>query len=225
MKILIVEDESDLLLEIEHYLTESGYLCETTMSFQQGEEKIGLYQYDLVVLDLSLPGGNGLELLQQLRKRNPDTGILIISAKDSLDDKLKGLDHGADDYLTKPFHLAELNSRIHAIFRRRHLKGFDYLIFREIKLYPQGRIVMIGKETPDLTRKEYELLLYFLLNKNRVLSKQAIAEHLWGDNYDMAESYDFLYVHINNLRKKLLTAGGGDYIKNIYGIGYKWSEK
>jgi DNA-binding response OmpR family regulator len=223
MKILIVEDELPLLEEISGYLSGQGFLCEQATTYLTAEDKLTMYEYAAVLLDITLPGGTGLDLLRQLKSKYPATGVLIISAKNSLDDKLTGLDLGADDYLTKPFHLAELNARVHALLRRNNFGGSDILRFHEISIDTRAKTAACNHKEIDLTRKEYELLLYFAVNKGRVLSKQAIAEHLWGDRYDMADSYDFVYVHINNLRKKLLAAKSPDYIRTIYGMGYKFS--
>ncbi len=223
MKILIVEDEPALNKSMADYLSSQQYLCESVNNFKDALEKIELYQYDCIVLDLMLPGGNGLQLLEALKKANKTDGVIIISAKNELDDKIKGISLGADDYLTKPFHLSELSVRIAAIIRRKNLQGSNQLIFEEIGIDVQARTVSINKTPIVLTRKEYELLLYFIINKNRVLSKNTIAEHLWGDDMDMADNYDFIYAHIKNLRKKLLAAGAGDYIQSVYGMGYKFA--
>jgi len=224
MKLLIVEDELQLLDSITEYLQQEGYICERATGFLDAEEKLALYQYGVVILDITLPDGNGLDLLHQLKKDHPDTGILIVSARDSLDDKLKGLDLGADDYITKPFHLAELNSRIKALIRRKSFNGQLKVTFQEIEINPDSNEVHVKGHLLDLTRKEYELLLYFVTNKRRVLSKGTIAEFLWGDNIDLADNFDFIYTHIKNLRKKIEKAGGDDYIKTIYGLGYKFTD-
>ncbi len=223
MKILIVEDEPALNKSMADYLSSQQYLCESVNNFKDALEKIELYQYDCIVLDLMLPGGNGLQLLEALKKANKTDGVIIISAKNELDDKIKGISLGADDYLTKPFHLSELSVRIAAIIRRKNLQGSNQLIFEEIGIDVQARTVAVHSTPMVLTRKEYELLLYFVINKNRVLSKNTIAEHLWGDDMDMADNYDFIYAHIKNLRKKLLAAGAGDYIQSVYGMGYKFA--
>ena len=225
MKLLIVEDEKDLSDSISNYMKGEGFICESAPDFHSAEDKLALYEYDVVVLDITLPGGNGLNLLSQMKKTNPATGVLIVSAKNSLDDKLRGLDLGADDYITKPFHLAELNSRINAIIRRRNFKGKTKIRFNEIEIDTAAKQVSVNDHLLDLTRKEYDLLLYFLTNKKRVLSKQAIAEHLWGDHAEMADDFDFIYTHIKNLRKKIEAAGGADYLKTIYGMGYKYSDQ
>ncbi|HXS35748.1 MAG TPA: response regulator transcription factor [Flavipsychrobacter sp.] len=221
MKILIVEDEPSLNKSMVEYLSSQQYLCESVSNFQDARDKVELHQYDCIVLDIMLPGGSGLQLLQVLKAANKMDGVIIISARNELDDKILGLQLGADDYLTKPFHLSELSVRIAAIIRRKSLQGNNLLRFEEITIDIQAKTIKVSNTEVILTRKEYELLVYFIINKNRVLSKNAIAEHLWGDNMDMADNYDFIYAHIKNLRKKLLQAGAGDYIHSIYGMGYK----
>lgn len=221
MKILIVEDEPSLNKSMVEYLSSQQYLCESVGNFQDARDKIELHQYDCIVLDIMLPGGSGLQLLEVLKAANKMDGVIIISARNELDDKILGLQLGADDYLTKPFHLSELSVRIAAIIRRKSLQGNNLLRFEEITIDIQAKTIKVNNTEVILTRKEYELLVYFIINKNRVLSKNAIAEHLWGDNMDMADNYDFIYAHIKNLRKKLVQAGAGDYIHSIYGMGYK----
>lgn len=223
MKILLIEDEKDLLDSMKTYLESEGYLCETANDYQKASEKVNMYDYDCVVVDITLPKGNGLHIVKELKDKKSEAGIIIVSAKNSLDDKLKGLELGSDDYLTKPFHLSELNARIKAIVRRKNFNGKDELILNEIKIDLPSRAVYIKKEQLTLTAKEYQLLLFFLSNKNKVITKNAIAEHLWGDNMDQTDSFDFIYTHIKNLRKKMLEKGSEDYIKTIYGIGYNFS--
>ena len=223
MKILIVEDEPVLNKSMVDYLSSQQYLCESVSNYQDALEKTELYQYDCIVLDLMLPGGSGLQILQALKDEGKTDGVIIISAKNELDDKIKGLSLGADDYLTKPFHLSELSVRIAAIIRRKNLQGSNLLTFEEIVIDVQGKAVTVNNNNIVLTRKEYELLVYLIINKNRVLSKNTIAEHMWGDNMDMADNYDFIYAHIKNLRKKLLNAGAADYIQSVYGMGYKFA--
>jgi DNA-binding response OmpR family regulator len=220
MKVLIVEDEIALVDSIESYLTKEGYICDRALDYTSASEKIALYQYDCILVDISLPDGNGLDIIREIMKQSLDSGIIIISAKGSLDDKVDGLQIGADDYLTKPFHLSELNARIKSIIRRRKFKGRNEIVFNEIIILPESAAVTVDKNSLELTKKEYDLLIYFISNKNRVLTKSAIAEHLWGDNIDMADSFDFIYTHIKNLRRKILDKGGNDYIKTIYGLGY-----
>lgn len=225
MKILLVEDEKELLDSVSEFLKSEGYLCEQARNYATADEKLSIYLYDLVILDVTLPDGNGLGLLQQLKDSHPETGVLIISAKDSLNDKLMGLDLGADDYMTKPFHFSELNSRINAIVRRRNFKGASKIEYFEITVELTSKSVRVHDQQVDLTKKEYDLLLYFITNKNRVLTKEGIAEHLWGDHSDMADNFDFIYTHIKNLRKKIEMLGGRDYLKTIYGVGYKYCDQ
>lgn len=224
MKLLIVEDELELLNSTCLYLQKEDFVCEAASNFFDAEDKLLSYNYDVVILDINLPDGNGLDLLKFVKDKNPETGVLIVSAKDSLDDKLKGLDLGADDYITKPFHLAELNSRVNSLLRRRKFEGNNNIIFEEIEIDPVAKIAMVNSAALDLTKKEYFLLLYFITNKNRVLTKEAIAEHLWGDNIDMVDNFDFIYTHMRNLRKKLKKSGANDYLQTIYGLGYKFGE-
>jgi DNA-binding response OmpR family regulator len=187
-------------------------------------EKIRQYQYDCVVVDIGLPYGSGLDIVKELKEVESRSGIIIISAKNALEDKLKGLELGSDDYLTKPFHLSELNARIHAIIRRRNFGGNKTISFNEINLEPEALRVTVNGKAVDLTDKEYQLLEYFIANKRRVLTKAAIAAHIWGDEYEQVSSYDFIYTHIKNLRKKLIDAGSGDYIKTVYGTGYRFTD-
>lgn len=224
MKILIVEDELDLLNTTCNYLQKEDFVCESATTLFEAEDKFISYNYDIVILDINLPDGNGLDLLKKIKESKPETGVLIISAKDSLDDKLKGLDLGADDYITKPFHLAELNSRVNSLIRRRKFQGNKSIIFNEIEINPDAKTVFVNQNPVELTKKEYYLLLYFITNKNRVLTKEAIAEHLWGDNIDLVDNFDFIYTHMRNLRKKLKKNGATDYLQTIYGLGYKFSD-
>ncbi|HPS50465.1 MAG: response regulator transcription factor [Bacteroidales bacterium] len=223
MKILLIEDEKELAGSIIAYVQKENYICEAVMTYEDAKEKINLYQYDCIVVDITLPDGSGLEVIRELKKNKSDTGIIIISAKNSLEDKLTGLDIGADDYLTKPFHLSELNARIKSIIRRRNFSGASEISFNEIRVLPDQQEVFVNDTTVILTKKEFELLIYFLSNKERVLTKESIAEHLWGDEMDLADSFDFIYTHIKNLRKKITEAGGKDYIQTVYGMGYKFT--
>jgi len=225
VKILIIEDEAELVKSIVSYLKEENYICESAKDFNSALEKIELYDYDCILLDISLPGGSGLDILKQLKQNNKMEGVLIISAKNSLTDKVQGLQSGADDYLPKPFHLPELSARIAAIIRRRKFRGNSLLNFNGIKIDTVAKGAWYKEQPLDLTRKEFELLLYFVANKGRVISKNAIAEHLWGDEMDMANNYDFIYTHIKNLRKKLMEKGSTDYVKSVYGMGYKFTDK
>jgi DNA-binding response OmpR family regulator len=223
MKVLIVEDEIDLSNSITSYLRQEKFKCEAVFNYTDAIEKINLYNYDVVVVDITLPDGNGLELIRELKFNRSNSGIIIISAKNALDDKISGLEIGADDYLTKPFHLSELNARIKSIIRRRDFEGNNEIILDELRINPELLTVEVNDQPLSLTRKEYDLLTFFLANKNRVLSKESIAEHLWGDEIELVDSYDFLYSHIKNLRKKIIEKGGRDYIQSVYGIGYKFA--
>jgi len=225
VKILIIEDEVELLIAISNFLTKETYICELAESYAKADDKLAIYEYDIILLDITLPDGNGLELLKSIKKHQKKAGIIIISAKNSLDDKIHGLDLGADDYMTKPFYLSELNSRIKAVLRRKQFDGTNILVFNEISVNTESRSVTINGHSVILTKKEYDLLLFFMINKDRVLTKEAIAEHLWEDNIDMADTFDFIYTHLNNLRKKIKVAGGADYIKTLYGMGYKFTDK
>ena len=222
MKILVIEDEVALCETIVTYLEEEGYRCEQAGSVELGTEKINLYEYDCMLVDIGLPDGSGLSLVRELKSCHPQTGIIIISAKNSLDDKILGLDLGADDYLTKPFHLPELNSRIKSLLRRRKFEGKQELIIDKMTILPESRQVMVGSEPLQLTRKEFDLLMFFVSNPGRVLTKESIAEHLWGDFADSADSFDFVYSHIKNLRRKLMEKTGTDYFHNVYGTGYQF---
>ena len=221
MKILVVEDEAALRQTLVETLRESGYTVEIAATYAQAHEKIKLYQYDCVVVDLTLPDGNGLELVRSLKADNSTAGVLIISARATLDDRLTGLELGADDYLVKPFHLSELNARLKSIIRRRQFQGQQQIVFRDLVAWPGDSRVSVHGAPLTLTKKEYDLLLYLLANPNRVLTKEAIAEHLWGDEADSSDSFDYVYTHLKNLRKKLQEHGAGDYIQTIYGLGYR----
>ncbi len=220
MKILVIEDEQALCETIVSYLEEEGYRCEQAGTVELGSEKVNLYEYDCMLVDIGLPDGSGLSLIKELKKCHPETGIIIISAKNSQDDKVSGLDLGADDYLTKPFHLPELNSRIKSLLRRRKFEGKQELVIDKITIRPENRQVLINAELLQLTRKEFDLLMFFVSNRGRVLSKESIAEHLWGDFADSADSFDFVYSHVKNLRRKLVERTGTDYFQNVYGTGY-----
>jgi DNA-binding response OmpR family regulator len=211
MKVLIVEDEKGLLKNILAYLSGENYVCEATDN----------NEYDCFVIDIMLGANNGLKLIEEIKHRENDGGVIIISAKNSLEDVLKGLNLGADDYLTKPFHLSELNARIKAILRRRVNKGYNTIQFKEIAVELNTE-VLVNQKPVDLTTKEYQLLLYLITNKGKVLSKQSIVDHLWPDEHDFY-TYDFIYTHLANIRKKLSEAGCKNYVKTVYGIGYKFN--
>lgn len=222
MKILIIEDEFELAQDISSYLAGQDYLCELAMNYEEAIDKITDYTYDCILLDLMIPGGDGLQVLQALKMKNRMEGVIIISAKNALDDKVKGLQLGADDYLAKPFHLSELSARIHSIIRRKQFDNSNTITQDELTVELLSKTVMVGSNSVPLTKKEFDLLLLFLGNKNKVISKNALAEHLSGDIADMFDNHDFVYAHVKNLKKKLSEAGCENYLKTIYGSGYKW---
>ena len=224
MKILIIEDEKDLVEIMKNYLGSEGFLCESASSYFEAEDSLSVFKYDIIILDLTLPGGDGLDLIKLIKERNKEAGLLIVSAKNSLDDKIRGLDMGADDYISKPFHLAELNSRIKSLARRRYFDGTNELIFNEIKINVESNEISVNGEIIDLTKTEYDILLYFMVNRNKLITRESIAEHAWGDSISYADNFDFVYSHIKNLRKKIRQKNGGNYIHNLYGIGYKFSD-
>lgn len=221
MKILVVEDEDSLRETIIRSLEKERYTVESAASFNEAAMKLNDYDYDCVILDIMLPGGSGLTLLEELKKLRKRDSVIIISAKDSIEDKVTGLDLGADDYLTKPFHLAELNARIKSVIRRKQQDGELSLRAGNIILYPDRHAVYIEQEELTLNRKEFDLLYYFVANPDRLISKASLAESVWGDYIDQADSFDFIYSQVKNLRKKLKSAGATAEIKAVYGFGYK----
>lgn len=220
MKILLIEDEPSLLVAMRHYLEGEHYNVSTANNFRTASIKAHDYDYDCVVVDITLPDGNGLAIVKELKEAHSQAGIIIVSARNSLDDKLSGLELGADDYLTKPFHLPELNARIRSLMRRRQHDGETQVVFGAITIVPNRKQVLVANQPVEVTVKEYELLLFLVTNKNRLLSKAVIVEHVWGDYMDGIDSHDFLYTHVRNLRRKLLDAGSPDYITTRYGAGY-----
>jgi DNA-binding response OmpR family regulator len=221
MKVLIVEDQEELSSNIKSYLENEGYICEVAPTLSRASEKLYGYSYDVILLDLMLPDGDGMSLLHTIKSNWVETGVLIVSAKNAIDDKVKGLNLGADDYLSKPFHLTELNARLKAIYRRKRQKGENSIQYNDVHMNMDTFEVSVKNNSLELTRKEFEILQFFIVNKNRLLTKQAIAEHLWGDYMDSVDSFDFVYQHIKNLRRKMESAGGEDIIHTIYGTGYK----
>lgn len=221
MKILVIEDEVEMRDLINKFLLEESYVVETADNFNSGLEKISAYDYDCILLDIMLPDGNGLELLKHLKSINKADSVIIISAKDSIDDKVNGLDLGADDYLTKPFHLAELNARIKSVIRRKKAEGKKLLELENVKVNIEERIVLVDNQPVELNRKEFDILIFLMMNKNRIASKSAIAENIWGDYIDQANDFDFIYSQIKNLRKKLRIHKAQIDINAVYGMGYK----
>ena len=224
MKLLIIEDERTLSQNIANYLSKEDYRCEQAYTFDDAIEKVTLYDYDCILLDLMLPGGNGLDILQVIKQKTNPTGVVIVSAKDSLDDKINGIKIGADDYLPKPFHLSELSVRVYSVIRGRHFSGNNRLTSQSITIDLLSKEVKVNGQSIVLTKSEYELLLFFISNRNQVITKSALAEHLSGDMADMLDNQDFIYAHIKNLKAKHAHAGCKNCIKNLYGIGYKWNE-
>ncbi|WP_343608611.1 response regulator transcription factor [Chryseobacterium oranimense] len=222
MKILIIEDEKELAKSISEYLSGENYLCEFAGTFGEAMDKIETFNYDCILLDIMLPDGNGLTILEELKKQNKQDGVIIISAKNALDDKIKGLQLGADDYLTKPFHLSELMARIYSVIRRKQFNNSNIIKQNELQIDLLAKSVSIHNKTIILTKKEFDLLIYFIGNKNKVISKSTLAEHLSGDFADMLDNHDFVYAHVKNLKKKLYDAGCEHYLKTVYGTGYKW---
>ena len=224
MKILIVEDEPDLRETIRISLVKEHFVVETAADYFSALDKVNDYDYDCILLDIMLPGGSGLDLLRELNRLHRSDSVLIISAKDSLDDKVEGLELGADDYLTKPFHLAELNARVKSVIRRRQAKGDVSITMGNLLLYPDKRQVEVGGVPLQLNRKEFDLLYYFIVNPDRVINKMSLAESVWGDNIDQVDSLDFIYSQVKNLRRKLKQAEATVELKAVYGFGYKLSE-
>jgi len=222
VKLLIVEDDRSLSAAINDYMKMEGHICEIAQNYRQAINKAADNIYDCIILDIGLPDGSGLDIIRELKANKSTDGILILSAKSSLDDKLTGLKTGADDYLTKPFHFAELSARINAIYRRNNLLGQNEISFNEIKINTSDNQVYVDGTMLSLTRKEYDLLLFFMANRNRIITKESIVEHLWGDDVILTDSFDFVYTHVKNLRKKIIKSGGKNYIKCIYGFGYKF---
>lgn len=225
MKILIVEDEPAIAKSIADYMAPNAFICESAPTATVAMEKIELYSYDCILLDLMLPDGDGFEVLRELRRLKKTDGVIIISAKEALDTRIEGIQLGADDYLTKPFHLSELLVRIQAIIRRKNFSGNNTVTFHEIEVDILARTVTVKGNKLEVTKKEIDLLLFLIGNQGKVLSKGAIAEHLSGDMADMLDNHDFVYAHIKNLKKKLAKTGSADYIKTVYGLGYKWSDE
>jgi DNA-binding response OmpR family regulator len=223
MKVLIIEDSREMASSLRDFLLRENYICEIASDYKEAEEKLFRFQYDCILLDIMLPGGNGLKLLKQIKSEQQQANVLVISAKNGLEDKVTGLEEGADDYITKPFYLPELHARIRAIYRRKNLNGSNLVQFNEISLNTNTLGVTVNGRNMEVTRKEFDLLLYFIVNKDRVLSRQSIAAHLWGDYTDDLANFDFVYQHVKNLRKKIGAARGIDYIGTVYGIGYKFN--
>ncbi|MCX6253932.1 MAG: response regulator transcription factor [Bacteroidia bacterium] len=224
MKLLIVEDDRSLSRSLNDYLKMEGHICEVALTFHEAINKVADNKYDCIILDIGLPDGNGMDLIREMKSNKSTGGILILSAKSSLNDKLSGLKIGADDYLTKPFHFAELSARINSICRRNNFLGMTEIIFNEIRINTLDNQAYVNDKLLNLTKKEYDLLLFFMANRNRIVTKESIVEHLWGDDVILTDSFDFVYTHVKNLRKKIIASDGRNYVKCIYGFGYKFSD-
>lgn len=224
MKILIIEDEKELRETIRASLLKEKFLVETADDYSSALNKVNDYEYDCILLDIMLPGGSGLDILKELKESHRADSVLIISAKDSLDDKVYGLHLGADDYLTKPFHLAELNARVKSLIRRNQVKGDVSVKLGNLLLFPDRREVEVNGQKIALNRKEFDLLYYFVVNPNRVINKLSLAEAVWGDNIDQVDSLDFIYSQVKNLRRKLKQAEASVDLTAVYGFGYKLCE-
>lgn len=222
MKILLIEDDQKLATLIHRFLKKEGHLCESVPSFALGKQKINNYKYDCAIIDLELPDGDGFKLIGLLRQMNVETGQIVISARPSLEERIRSLDAGADDFLTKPFHISELYARIKAIVRRRTNMVNQELAFENLLIRIDERLVFANGQMLSLTKKEFEILLYLARNKNRVISKENLAEFLWGDYVDEAVSFDFIYTHVKNLRKKLSDNQCATFLQTVYGVGYKF---
>lgn len=225
MKILLIEDDADLAEIIQRSLLKEKYVVEHAATFSEARQKALVYEYDCLLLDIMLPGGSGLDILRALSEKGRHPSVIILSAKDSVNDRVAGLDLGADDYLPKPFHLAELHARLKSVMRRRHRDGQPDLAFGNVSVTPDTRDVSVAGHPLQLGRKEYDILVYFLLRPNRMIDKQMLAEAVWGDSADQADNFDFIYAQMKNLRKRLVDAGADIEIKTVYGLGYRLCEK
>ncbi len=222
MKLLIIEDDHEIQESIMAYLAPEGYLCEQAFDFSNASDKIESFDYDCLLIDINLPDGSGLDLIKQTKQLKKLSGIIVITARDAINDRVKALEFGADDYLVKPFNLAELNARIKSLIRRIHFRGNNIITLGDLKIFPDSFQVFVEDQPLELTKKEFELLLFFVSNAGRVIAKESLAGQLWGDDMDFSYSFDFVYAQIKNLRKKLKEKGAKDYIKTIYGVGYKF---
>jgi DNA-binding response OmpR family regulator len=222
MKILIIEDEKSLLEDIKHYLTENGYNCDYSTTVKSALNKLAENKYTVALIDLDLPDGSGLEIISHIKNTFPEMGIIITTAANSLEDKLNGLKLGADDYLTKPFHLSELNARIYSLIRRRNFSGKNALVFDGLEIDTTEKKIISNGVALQFTKKEYDILVFLASNPTHLITKEALAENIWGDKAEMATTFDFVYSQIKNLKRKLNEVGLKDYIKVVYGLGYKF---
>ncbi len=223
MQILIVEDEVSLMDSMVSYLEMEGFKCERATDYHTALSALDMHDYICMLIDLNLPDGDGIDLVRLARKNQAGSGIIIISARNAIEERVRGLESGADDYLVKPFHLSELVARVHSVARRTRMQGEEVLRFGKIQVIPEERKCFVGEKQVDLTKKELDLLLYLMSNRNRVVTKESIADYLWGEYGGGYGSYDFIYTHLKNLRRKLVDSGCPDYIRNMYGVGYKFT--
>jgi DNA-binding response OmpR family regulator len=225
VEILLIEDEASLMQSMVLYLEMEGFKCIQAVDYHTAVKLMDKHDYVCLLIDLNLPDGDGIDLVKAARRNMKSIGIIIISARNAIEQRIAGLEAGADDYLVKPFHLSELVARVLSLIRRTRLQGDNLLNFGVLKVYPEDRNCYVNDALIELTNKEYELLLYFMSNRKRVITKESIAEYLWRDYSGGFSSYEFLYTHIKNLKKKLTDRGCPDYIKNVYGIGYKFTDE
>jgi len=224
MQVLIVEDEAPLMESMVSYLDMEGFKCVQAVNYHEALCYIDQHDYMCMLIDLNLPDGDGLDLVKMARKDQVQAGIIIISARGDLEQRIRGLESGADDYLVKPFHLSELVARIQSVVRRTRTQGEEILELGAIRVLPENKQCFVNDQAVELTRKELDLLMYLMANRNRVITKEGIADYLWGEYGGGYGSYDFVYTHLKNLRRKLSDAGCPDYLQNIYGVGYKFSQ-
>ena len=225
MKLLIIEDDREIQESVLAYLAPEGYLCEQAFDFGSAQDKISSFDYDCLLIDINLPDGSGLDLIKEAKRLKKPSGIIVITARDAINDRVKALEFGADDYLVKPFNLAELNARIKSLIRRIQFQGNNSITYGDLEVFPDSFQVLAKDRPVELTKKEFELLLFFVSNAGRVIAKESLAGQLWGDDSDFSYSFDFVYAQIKNLRKKLRAKGAADYIKTIYGVGYKFEKE
>ena len=221
MKILIIEDEPSLREIMSRVLRQEGYVVESAATYLEADSKVAGYSYDCILLDVMLPDGNGLKLLEHIRNLGKRENVIIVSARDSLEDKVSGLELGADDYLSKPFHTAELVARVRSVLRRGRTAGELSLKLGNVVLKPESRVVEVGGEPLSLLKKEFDILFYFMQRPNHMIDKSMLAEAIWGDHFDDVDNYDFVYAQIKNLRKRLSTWNANIELSSVYGMGYK----
>lgn len=221
MKILLIEDEDALRELTARALGKEGYVVEEASSYDEAWDKLNLFSYDCVLLDIMLPDGNGLDLLRSFKAEGKAMNVIIISARDSLEDKVSGLDEGADDYLPKPFHTAELIARVKSVIRRASGGSRNGLTFGNVTVSQDARTAEAAGHPLTLLKKEYDILTYFIMRPGHIIDKSVLAEAVWGDDIYQADNFDFIYSQVKNLRKKLEEAGADIEIKSVYGFGYK----